>query len=241
MILISEIRYNNKFNLNQQEVYKKNFDENIFKEKGIMPSKGVLEGQNGYIVALRHPVELAEAISKLSETISDFFPSVTYNKSNIHTTIATYNILTGENQELDPTVLDEIIQQAHSNLQLKNTKIKMPIPNMGYENGSFLYNSDTVICTGMPDVNFTNIIARITEPEYNTKGYQIKPTWGSHITVSRFADGTTLMFNSQEILSEILRQAKKLPKTQPTSVDFGWFTLDKNEFNLTVYESFRFK
>lgn len=214
-----------KFLKKQNSIYD-DFRRNSVREKGTKPSSA-LNGQAGYIVALRHPNQITLPISNFTHELQKSTPGLVYDPNNVHTTILTYAVQEKENFELESSLIEKISKGVGKSLEIPwKSRIDF---------SEWLYNQDTVIIAGQPNKDFIDYSERIVE-EINGKGLDVKMPWGAHITAFRFSQRQ----NPKELRDffNIMEKCPNLGISVPQSVDIGYFTLIPEGFMLRTLERF---
>lgn len=206
----------------QNRIYSEFRDISNIKIEGLKPK--LEDNKGGYIIALRHPNNIISEIDKITSKVNEKVTCIKYDKSNIHTTLATYNECIGFIH--DKKQLELIASIAEKNITLiKGLKINY------YE---CLINQDTAIVAGIPNEKFIEYIDRISKDasKYNI---EFKMPWGAHITISRFLRKTS--YDKTLELLDIVKENKEIGISVPISVDIGYYKLSKESFKINVYKS----
>ena len=80
---------NMEFREKQEESYNKNRDTALLRKEGIKRS---FPDQGGYLIILRHPIEVTEPIERFTSRIANTAPCIPYGSHNLHTTISDYEL-----------------------------------------------------------------------------------------------------------------------------------------------------
>tara|TARA_Y100000310_G_C20659174_1_gene803690 strand:+ start:784 stop:1950 length:1167 start_codon:yes stop_codon:yes gene_type:complete len=237
----------------EKEIYRKfkgiGFSSYIEIEK-ISPAAAIAEGQNGYIVLLRHPEEVVGPVTEHSQKIAQVIPSITYDDRNMHTTAITALVQPGvaepDNEILN--VLCRTVQYENRSSLLVRSITPLIEYRNEFKNNSWGYNKDTVIVKGKPNLMFTHLIQTLVhnfeelkDPNHSDVEeitFDLNPSWGSHITAARFLEEA-----SPEQVEELERLIKVAPVVgvgKPTHLEVGHFNLDQEGFRIETYERFDF-
>ncbi|MBI2580055.1 MAG: hypothetical protein HYW27_04085 [Candidatus Aenigmarchaeota archaeon] len=218
-----------EFMAKQNRIYDKFRDTSGITAEGTNPSKEVLEGRGGYIIAFRHPPKITDPLAVFSERISRTIGALVYGTENAHTTIATYGIKPDFSR--DDTILDEMAAAAsltHLDIEDPESGCKES-PEIDY--GEWLYNQDSVIVAGMPNERFVHAINSTVEYPL-----EFRPSWGAHMTGARFRE-RALPEQLVEFFN-LMKEAPRLGRSRPTSIDAGHFLLTQEEFRFVTYDRF---
>lgn len=180
--------------------------------------------QGGYIVALRHSDDVVEAIEKFNDRIEKMIPIMKYDRTNLHTTMATFQVQ--DHFEPDENMLDRMLDV------LKGRSLTCEPMEIGYR--EYLLDRSAIIlagefCEGFY-VNSTNLISALQDD-----GFQFKYPWGTHITACRFKEKGSLeqIREIQAVIAESQINLTSVPK----QIDVGYYRNDGERFELCVYES----
>jgi len=135
-------------------------------------------------IALRHPSTIAAAFSAFSHQIAQVVPAVIYGPEHIHTSLAGTPfeepfLYSGESAEHKHTLARLVSATERALVYLGHKSC-----NIHYD--TYLYTPQAVLARGNPDKNFCDLLA-LLEMTCGEEGLQTRLTWGSHVTVSRFA------------------------------------------------------
>lgn len=192
-------------------------------ETGIVPA--IPDHQGAYTIVFRHTQDVVERASEVSKKVSEIIPSIIYDESNLHTTIAVFG--TSEKFNLENRVLEDLSKGVRSSLR------DFSRPTIDY--AGWIYNKNSLIAQGIPDELFFYVVKQI-ERASNSNGIEISPTWGAHMAISRFLEE-----RGQEEISEferLMEQTPVLGETSPERIDVGHFIFTPEGFNYETYESF---
>lgn len=207
----------------QTEIYGKFRREGV--SKGINPSNQVTEGLGGYLIALRHPSRITDALGAFSERIARVVPAITYGPRNAHTTVSDFEV--SPEFHIDPRILNVL---GNSIISLRATAS----PEIDYS--GWLYNGNIVIVAGKPNPRFLSLAESVIEA-CKKKDIELRLPWGAHITAARFTESRPAK-DLKDFLA-LMREAPILKKSKPTSIDVCYYHMDKKGFNLEVYDRFR--
>lgn len=205
----------------QNRIYSEFRNISNIKVEGLKPK--IEDNKGGYIIALRHSNNIIIKIDKITSKVNEKVMCIKYDKSNIHTTLATYNECIGFIH--DEKLLNLMARIAEKNIALiKGLKINY------YE---CLMNQDTVIVAGIPNEKFIEYIDIINKEaiKYNI---EFKIPWGAHITISRFLRKTS--YEKALELLDVVKENNGIGTSIPISVDIGYFKLSKESFKINVYK-----
>ena len=194
--------------------------------EGLRPNVPVQQG--GYLIALRHPAEVAGAIAEASIHISSIIPAVVYSSANVHTSLSMLGAQ--ENFSPEPSMLEALSDVAYTSLPYSG--------RISIVYGGLLANQNTVIAEGQPNEQFFYYAAFIVD-EALQRDITLQLTWGSHITVARFLEQGSGAKIQQ--LLEYLQASRPLGTSVPESVDVGHFILSPHGFNYQVFEHFEIR
>ena len=210
----------------QDSIYSRFRDTSKVEQEGIVPN--VPQSQGGYLIAYRHPRNIADALGEFSEKVSRIVPSLTYDAQNTHTTISDYKV--GDNFSLDRSVLQNLSGVVSINLDsLKRQEID-------YQ--EWLLNQNTGLAGGIPNPSFLKNAEEIIKLA-NEKEIRLRLPWGPHITTNRFLEN-----RSPEEIAELInlfRTSKPLGVSKPDIIDVAYFHFTPNGFDFNTYERFSLK
>jgi len=213
-----------KFLENQQRIYSEFRDTSKIEKEGLIPQ--ISDNKGGYIIALRHSDNIVAGIEKFNEKVSGITSSIRYEGSNIHTTLATYQVAEGF-CPIEET-LNKLVKIVSDNISLMK-KIEI-------EYSQWLIDQYSGIAAGIPDLAFFENAQRIIDYAQGY-GIQLKFPWGAHITVSRFLE--KLPHKETLELVEIFRNSEPLGKSTPKYIDVGYFSHTPESFAINVVERFK--
>ena len=191
---------------------------------GSLPGAVLATGEGGYIVALRHSLEISQSIADLANKINHIIPSIIYDNSNVHTTLISF----GQDSNFAPkseilTILLEAIKLA----SVKGFK-----PTIDFD--KWLINREAVIAAGRPNDDFYNLFMDLSGT-ISRLGLEVGLPKMSHITVARFREAVD---------PGTLRQVDELLHTTPPphvstnmKVVSGYFSLTPTSFRLHLNEN----
>jgi len=177
----------------------------------------------GYIMALRHSNNITDNIEKLNEKINKIIPIMKYDRTNLHTTFATY--LMKDNFIPDKRVLDKIIH-IFEEITIKFEKIRISYSD-------YLIDNSAIILAGNPNIGFFNNCNNIIELLHNEKLLFDFP-WGAHITVCRFLQNGSK--KQIEDLHKLISESNDLYESTPMYIDIGYSENNGREFKLNLYK-----
>lgn len=213
----------NNFLEKQNNIYAEFRNQSKIELEGLNPKLETNKG--GYIIALRHSKSIIDAIEKFTYKVNLVVPSIIYDESNIHTTLATYE----ESSDFvaDKDKLELISKIANDNLSF--------IKGLEIEYNEWLLNQDTGIITGTPNEKFVEFVDNIIKVG-KTYNINLKQPWGAHITISRFLEKAS--YEKTLELLNVFKDSKFIGVSLPRYIDVGYFTLTKESFNINVYKRF---
>jgi len=179
--------------------------------------------RGGYIIALRHSHSITDSIEKLNTKINEIIPIMKYDRTNIHTTIATY--LAKDNFIPDERILAKIIHMFDGNA-IVFEKIKICYSN-------YLIDKSAMILAGNPNVGFFNNCDNIIKLLHK-ENLLFEFPWGAHITVCRFLQNGSK--KQIEELYNLINESKALYESTPMYTDIGYCENNGREFKLNVYK-----
>lgn len=219
-----------------------------------LPKPG--EVQAGYIVYLTHDRKISNDVDRFSREVSATLESnlVLYGnfsgyngRSNVHTTVATYDIKNVPHFQPDRTILAKLSDAAsESVLDFLNKRSgdleSAPILNYS----QFIHDPGTVVAEPSGEAkDYCELRDRVAQKAAE-RGIPIKPSWGRHITVGRF----TRAFSPEELkkFREIMADPYFYPESISTEMDLpravslnaGHFVLSNERFDLVPYSAFFF-
>ena len=168
-----------------------------------LPKPG--EVQAGYIVYLTHDKKISDDVDRFSEAVSASLGGniLLYGnccgyrgRSNVHTTVATYDIKNVPGFQPDRTLLAKLGDAAHASMsEFLNARSNVPEKRPVLDYSQLIHDEGTVIAepsgTAIDYCELRESVAKKT----SEKGIQVKPSWGRHITVGRF----TRAFSPEEL------------------------------------------
>ncbi|MAE13807.1 hypothetical protein CMO92_04535 [Candidatus Woesearchaeota archaeon] len=209
----------------QEEIYDRFRDTSAVQENGLTPSKPVIEGQGGYLIALRHNDSVVEPMARFAERLTDIVPVITYDASNVHTALSAPHV--SPRFAPDDQILEElavgVFQMVHA----------LEKPSISYI--EWLYNQDTVILAGNPDQRFyTNLLKM--ERFFRDQGQSLPLPAMAHMTAARFTEPVPPCHLHD--FYELMQDAPDIGTSKPEEILVGYFTMDaKNGFKVHEYES----
>lgn len=171
------------------------------------------------LIYYRYGDSFVDKLAKISQTVGDIVPALTYSANTIHTTISTL-----------PTGVDSNKISA----ELGNIDLEKFNPQVRFT--GVIYNQDSVIAKGLPNRDFFELAVAITEL-MNGLGIQVRLPKMAHITLARFKKNVTdktILGKLQSYLSEVELNDEVLP----ISVSVGEFTMTDNSLSLKTIQSF---
>ena len=207
----------------QDGIYSRFRDTFKVEQEGIVQNVPQLQG--GYLIAYRHPRNIADALGEFSEKVSKIVPSLTYDAQNAHTTISDYQV--GDDFFLDRSILQNLSEAVSVNLSsLKKQEID-------YQ--EWLLNQNTGLAGGIPNPSFLENAEKIIE-SVDEKGIQLRLPWGVHITTNRFLEN-----KSPEEIAELInlfKTSKPLGVSKPDTIDVAYFYFTPKGFDFNTYNRF---
>ncbi len=223
-----------EFLTGQEKVYTKFRDASkIVETEGTKPNLPQ-NSQGGYLIALRHPSEIAERIEAFSRRIAQTVPLMVYDAKTIHTTISDYGIK--EDFAPDKETLDKLSARDFYPFRKRNPRFKNDNflwPSISYDN--WLYNQNTLLVAGRPNEDFFDMVQGVYSSGQET-GIQLRMPWGAHITAGRFTEQTTPKELSD--FFKLMKEAPVLGTSDPEVVDITCFDFSKGGFKLTTHGTF---
>ena len=212
-----------EFLAKQEQVYDKfrSSSEQIQRE-GVKPHG--LNGKGGYLIAFRHPDEIAEAAGTFSTNLAQFSPLMVFHPGNIHTTISDYQL--GVRFSPDLGVLNRLVSAVRETGRLAAPTI---------EYNEWLFNQSTLIAAGTPNEAFLEISQRIVDSA-KKESLELRLPWGAHITIARFTRPQT--YDELAGFRSFLENAALLGTSRPACIDVGHMTFKEDTFEFTSYERF---
>ena len=131
-----------KFMTKQEKIYGEFRDTSKIQIEGLIPQ--ISQSKGGYIIALRHSDDIVTGIENFTEKISRVTSSIKYDRSNIHTTLATYEVVDRFSPIRD--ILDNLANIVYNNISL--------IKKMEIEYCEWMINQDSGIARGIPNIAF---------------------------------------------------------------------------------------
>jgi hypothetical protein len=193
--------------------------------------------QGGYLIAFRHPLEIAERIEAFSMRLAQTVPLMVYDAKTIHTTLSDYGIR--EDFSPDKTILDKLCGAVRRHMTVEPPKISY---------AEWLYNQNTMIIAGVPNSEFLQIANQVIagESPYATfkadnrllseAGIKLRMPWGAHITAGRFTEQRTPKELSD--FFKLIKEAPEIGEGIPPNIDVSYFNFSKEGFKLTTYDRF---
>ncbi|MEW9096902.1 MAG: hypothetical protein AB2417_17640 [Clostridiaceae bacterium] len=207
----------------QEKIYAEFRDTSKVEADGVIPQISYNKG--GYIIALRHSDNIVAGIEQFTEKISRVTPIIKYEESNIHTTLATYQVVDGFSPAKD--ILENLMNIVCDNFSL--------IKKIEIDYHEWLMNQDSGIAGGTPNLDFYENVRRIVEYAHGC-GIDLKFPWGAHITISRFLEKIS---HEQTLeLLNIFKNSNPLGISRPKYIDVGYFILTPKNFKINVFERF---
>ena len=179
--------------------------------------------RGGYIIALRHSHSITDSIEKLNTKINEIIPIMKYDRTNIHTTIATY--LAKDNFIPDERILAKIIHIFDGNT-IAFGKIKICYSD-------YLIDKSAMILAGNPNAGFFNNCDNIIKLLHK-ENLLFEFPWGAHITVCRFLQNGSK--KQIEELYNLINESKELYESTPMYIDIGYSENNGREFKLNLYK-----
>lgn len=253
------IKEHKEFKEKQEEIYgkfQKSMKEISRGNEEIIPSPALEKGQSGHAILLRHDSAIMDKITEISDQINQVIPSITYNESNIHTTAIVFDVKDGK-QDYDKKTLERL--SYHLNMNSDNSISRLVNPIIDFSSRKFRYyvetnqndktnyafNKDSVILLGDANISYTDMVQNVLKRDEKLKlDYagrssdhfpELKPAWGSHITVARFKEKVTT--EQVKELENIISKAPDVGESIVDRVVLGSFYLDSSGFNLDIYKS----
>jgi len=214
----------NEFLAKQEKIYTEFRDTSKIELEGLIPQ--ISNNKGGYIIVLRHSDNIVTGIEDFNEKINRVTSSIKYDKSNIHTTLATYQLVDGF-CPIKGNLEDLTNIVYHNFLFFKKIEIEY------YE---WLLNQNSGIVRGIPNLAFFENVRGITDYAQRY-GIHLEFPWGAHITISRFLE----IISHEQILKllDIFKNSKPLGISRPKYIDVGYFILTPENLTINVFERFR--
>jgi len=236
----------NEFLINQDQIFDKfrvataevGVTQGIERDPGIDP-------QAAFLIAWRYPSRTTDLIDEFSGEIADALASdgnpgaLRYNAKNAHTTVSDYSLEKG--LVIDPSRVDH-----EEVLDTLRQAVKRALDEGGASHHSdlavdftgHLTNGKTVIATGVPTETVWEINQRVLSSSQDL-GIDLKGSWGSHMTDSRFTDSHPADSSKVQKLIQLIHETPAFGASQPESIDVGYFQTDpQNGFVFTPSERF---
>lgn len=200
----------NEFLAKQDKIYAEFRDTSKLEAEGLIPQ--IFDNKGGYIIVLRHSDNIITNVENFAE-------------SNIHTTLATYQLVDG----FSPVKknLEYLANIVYHKLSL--------IKKIEIEYSEWLINQDSGIARGIPNLAFFENVRIITDYAHEC-GIHLKSPWGAHITVSRFLE--KISHDQTLELLNIFENSKPLGISRPKYIDVGYFMLTPKSLKINVSERF---
>ena len=194
--------------------------------KGTVPNQNLIEGEKGYLIGLKHPVDISKEVEKISKKISLLLPAMVYKSEDVHTTIFSQKI--EFDSDFDSGYLSKL-SKVIGNLRVKKVEIKF---------NKYLYNQNAVIAAGHPNKDFFHLAQEIMY-SLNEKGVEASLPKMAHVTVSRFMEKV----NSGEITAfkKLMNLISGPGTSLPNTLFVGGFTATVKGFDLEVFEEHRIR
>ncbi|MGH4125688.1 MAG: hypothetical protein ACREV6_22480 [Clostridium sp.] len=212
-----------EFLAKQEKIYAEFRDTSKIQAEGLIPQ--ISDNKGGYIIALRHSENIMIGVEKFTEKISQVTSSIKYDRSNMHTTLATYQVVDG----FSP--VKEKLENL-SSIVCNNSSLIKKVEIEYYE---CLMNQDSGIVGGIPNLAFFENASKIIGYAHEY-GIELKFPWGAHATICRFLEKISPE-QTQELLN-IFKKSKPLGISKPNYIDVGHFILTPDSFKINVYERF---
>ncbi len=227
-----------EFLTKQKEIYDKNKtqDANLVRTQGV---KSGFKDQGGYLIILRHPLEVTEPIEKFTSRIADVIPCIPYGSHNLHTTISDYKIENLNKFSPDENILKKLAKGAEFEVGRLTPDLSDRVSNnisFIYPSKNWLYNQTVVLLGGIPNpefVSFTNNIISASKE----LGIELRMPWGAHMTAARFTQTKTPVELTD--FFNLMKEAPQIPDSNPTAIDVGYFKMSERGLDLTIYERFK--
>jgi hypothetical protein len=208
----------------QEKIYAEFRDTSKILSEGLIPQ--ISDNKGGYIITLRHSENIVTGVEKFTEKISRVTSSIKYDENNLHTTLATYQVV-DDFQPMKET-LEKLVKIVYDNfLIMKKIEVQY---------SEWFMNQDSGIAGGIPNMAFYENVRRIIESAQKY-GINLKCPWGAHITVNRFLEKVTHV-QALELL-DIFKNSEPLGISRPIYIDVGYFNLTPKSFNINVSERFK--
>jgi hypothetical protein len=208
-------------------------------QEGTTPDPVITGNKGGFLLFLEPSNSIVEIVAELGLRARNIVPGIlTYSYENTHTTISDYRVADGLRPDADEQ--HKVVLEA---LRRTAWAVGKKIALLGgvsctYRNG-FVFNKTTLILQGILSNDHFPNIAETALAVAEENQITLRIPWGAHVTGGRFS-----LSNSPEeavALAELCRVTnQRLPAGEQffKGVGVGWFTTDKNGFNLhkeTVY------
>lgn len=213
----------NEFLARQDKIYAEFRDTSKLEAEGLIPQ--IFDNKGGYIIVLRHSDNIITNVENFAEKINRVTSSIKYDESNIHTTLATYQLVDGFSPIKEN--LEYLANIVYHKLSL--------IKKIEIEYSEWLINQDSGIARGIPNLAFFENVRIITDYAHEC-GIHLKFPWGAHITVSRFLE--KISHDQTLELLNIFENSKPLGISRPKYIDVGYFMLTPKSLKINVSERF---
>ncbi|MBI2543313.1 MAG: hypothetical protein HYW24_03945 [Candidatus Aenigmarchaeota archaeon] len=216
----------------QDEIYSK-FRSSPVKSEGVESSQAISKCQGGYIVALRHPASITDAVADFSRKIAAAVPALVYDENSIHTSIAVYGL---QDDFIHDTSVLKSLSACLQPICSHDVRGRVTSSPIRYQ--EWLFNQDSVIVGGAPSDRFF-YMGKIIVDSLKENGIEVRPPWGAHITASRYTQSR----KPEELVEffELMEHAPVLGLSRPLYLDVGYFRSSPERFYLETYERFSLK
>lgn len=214
----------------QEEVYKK-FRDNLGKVKNEGIKNGISESTGGYLIVFRHPESIRERLAAFSDRICKNVPAIRYDKELVHTSLSDYGIVPLKKFFPSEKILSGIASSIHD----IKSKIIAPVINLG----DCLYNQNTAIFEGYPNIDFLDTTKEVINRVYerSNKEIELRLPWGAHTTIARFNKDVSA--SELEDFFKLMKEAPKLGLSRLEFLDVSSFSLSPQSMDYSGYKRFK--
>ena len=218
------------------------------RETGLIRGVPEQDSSAGYLVALRYSEYDRGCLERFSHRFRQSINgrAITYGLDNAHQTIVDYGLknITGDFMP-DKQILDKLVQGTREGFEIARNQ-----ESPGNSFGDLVPSSDSVILRPLrPDNGTTYDLIENVVRETSKLGIKPRGARGRHMTANRFTedippeemdDFNNLMWRGDVLYQAYPNASNDGDWLSAEKLDVGYFTINKEGFEFTPVESFKF-
>lgn len=222
----------------------RNGTDEIGVTKGLDVDTGGTSPQSAFLISWRFPENIGLMVEEFSEEVADAIPAIIYGPRNAHTTVSDFGLK--KDVLIDPIKINKygggddeatlftLAAAVRSALEASKDQLK----DCSVEFGEFATKGANVLALGVSNEAVWAVNEAIKNSS-ETRGKELKGSWGNHMTVSRFLEDAPVNSPKTERVINLVRNTKAFGIARPTAIEVGYFNTDQTSgFVLSTYKRF---